>query len=83
MREANEKCYICGGLVPQGRVLIDAGTAAEIARVGRSTVERWARSGKVECGPGPEGCLRIYLDSLFKDPPFREFDLRLRQPDVT
>jgi len=73
---ARERCYVCGAFTPQSRVLIDSATAAQIARVGRSTVERWARDGKVECGaPAAGGHLRIYLDSLFRDPPFREFDL--------
>lgn len=70
-----ERCYVCGALVPQSRVLIDTATAAQIARVSRSTIERWAREHKVECGPSAPGRnLRIYLDSLFNDPPFREFD---------
>ena len=76
---AMERCYVCGAPRPQSRVLVDAATAARIARVSRSTIERWARNGRVECGPGPKGQLRIYLDSLFKDPPFREFDLRKRK----
>jgi hypothetical protein len=76
---AQERCYVCGGCAPQERVLIDTGTAAEIARVSRSTILRWARDGRIECGPAPRGQVRIYLDSLFRDPPFREFDLPKRR----
>ncbi len=72
---ANERCYVCGAPVPQSRILIDTATAASIAQVARRSVERWAQTGKVECGPAPAGQIRIYLDSLFKDPPFRAFDL--------
>jgi len=79
-KTATERCYVCGACGPQGRFLIDTATAAAIARVGRSTIERWARNGKLECGaPAPGGQMRIYLDSLFKDPPFREFDLVSRR----
>jgi len=74
-----EKCYVCGRLAGQERVLLDTATAAELARVSRSTVLRWARDGLIECGPAPRGQVRIYLDSLFKDPPFREFDFPRRR----
>lgn len=73
---AVERCYVCGARAPQGRVLIDIADAAEIARCSRSTIERRIRQGRLECAPMAPGQTRIYLDSLFKDPPFREFDLR-------
>ncbi|RPJ51963.1 MAG: hypothetical protein EHM23_33485 [Acidobacteria bacterium] len=78
-RSSNERCHVCGSPGPQSRYLLDVATAAAIARVSRSTFERWAWKGKVESASTPGGHLRIYLDSLFKDPPFREFDLRKRR----
>jgi excisionase family DNA binding protein len=74
-KTAKEKCYVCGRLAAQERVLVDTRTAAELSRVSRTTILRWARDGRLECGPAPRGHVRIYLDSLFTDPPFREFDL--------
>jgi hypothetical protein len=76
---ATENCYVCGAMVPQARVLIDIPTAAELTRASRSSVERWVRAGVVECGPGPRGQVRIYLDSLFHDPLYRELDLRRKR----
>ncbi|RPJ83764.1 MAG: hypothetical protein EHM18_13200 [Acidobacteria bacterium] len=75
-RGANERCYVCGAAALQGRVLIDIDEAADLARCSRSTIERRIRQSRLECAKLATGETRIYLDSLFRDPPFREFDLR-------
>jgi len=67
---------VCGAQTAQGRVLVDIDDAAAIARCSRSTIERRIRQGHLECAIIAAGQTRIYLDSLFNDPPFREFDLR-------
>jgi hypothetical protein len=70
-----ERCYVCGAPVAEGRVLVDQVTAIRLAGVSRSSVQRWMRDGKVECAAGPAGHPRIYLDSLFRDPLYREFEV--------
>ncbi len=67
----DQQCYVCGAPTRQSRVLLDVDTAMRLARASRITVYRWMREGKVEWVTLPGGEYRIYLDSLFHDPPYR------------
>ena len=64
-----EKCYVCGAPTELERRLIDVDGAARIWRVSRTTIYRWMRKRLIEWIELPSGAKRIYLDSLFKDPP--------------
>ena len=63
------RCYVCGAAAAEERVLVDVGTAMRICRVSRATVYRWMRTGIVDWVKLPYGRRRLYLDSLFRDPP--------------
>ena len=49
-----------------GRALVTIRQAAEIASVCRRTIYSWVETGKVEHIRTAGGCMRIYVDTLFK-----------------
>lgn len=63
------RCYVCGALAEQERVLVDVNMAMKMCRVSRATIYRWMRDGLVEWVVLPYGRRRVYLDSLFREPP--------------
>ena len=69
MGTGNEKCFVCGEWTHRGRRLLDAETAAKLCRVTKATMLRWIREDLVESVALPSGIRRVYLDSLFRDPP--------------
>ena len=64
-----ERCYVCGAVSELERRLLDVKTAARLCCVSRPTIYRWMREQVVEWIELPMGRRRIFLDSLFKDPP--------------
>jgi hypothetical protein len=66
---AGEICFVCGAETERERRLLDVGTAARMCRVSRPTIYRWMRARQIEWVALPTGRRRVYLDSLFKDPP--------------
>ena len=63
------RCYVCGSLAQQARVLVDVATAGRICWVSRAPLHRWMEAGLVEWLMLPHGRRRLYLDSLFREPP--------------
>jgi predicted DNA-binding transcriptional regulator AlpA len=55
--------------VEEERVLVDINCAAQMCRVSRATIYRWMKRKLVDWVVLPLGRRRIYLDSLFKEPP--------------
>jgi len=62
-------CYVCGLPTERERTLLNPESAARICRVARATIYRWMAKMEVEWVALPTGRRRIFLDSLFKDPP--------------
>lgn len=56
------------GTMHNGRELLTIRQAAERAGVSKRTVHRWLREGTVEHVRNPGGLVRIYADSLYRDP---------------
>ncbi len=67
--DREEHCYVCGAAAEQERVLVDVKMAMQMCRVSRATIYRWMRDGLVEWVLLPYGRRRVYLDSLFREPP--------------
>ena len=63
------RCYVCGLPTERERTLLNPESAARICRVTRATIYRWMARMEVEWVILPMGRRRIFLDSLFKDPP--------------
>jgi hypothetical protein len=63
------RCYVCGAPAKEERVLVDVRTAMRMCRVSRATLYRWMRDSLVDWVKLPYGTRRLYLDSLFREPP--------------
>ena len=68
MNHAIDRCRGCGARLVNDEAVLGPGAVAKIFGVSRRTIYNWLSSGKIEYVRTAGGSVRIFVDTLWRDP---------------